>query len=60
LQVRDVGKERDAVGVGSQVTDERPDVEKLRIVGVVLDGDVFQARGVRRLRELFRLPEEVD
>jgi hypothetical protein len=35
-QVRDVGKERDAVGFGSQVSDERPDVEELRIASVVL------------------------
>jgi hypothetical protein len=59
-QVRDVGKERDAVGFGSQVSDERPDVEELRIASVVLYGAVFESRGVRGPGELFSLPEEVD
>lgn len=46
--------------VSGQVGDEGPDVEKSRIVGMVLDGEVFQPRGIGRLRELSRLLEAFD
>ena len=60
LQVRDVGEERDALGLGSQEGDQRPDVEELGVVGVVLDGEVVEARGIGCLSELPCLSELTD
>jgi hypothetical protein len=55
LQVRDVGEERDAVGLSGQVRDQRPDVED----GQSADRVPFWS-GIRRWRwRTFRLRERV-
>lgn len=51
LQVGHVGEEGDAVGGRGQMRDQGPGVEVAGLVGVVLDGEVVQARVLRRPRE---------
>ncbi len=57
----DVGDERDALRIGGQVADERPRVEELGVVGVVLDGEVVETGAVGWLGQpLFVVDEFVD
>jgi hypothetical protein len=51
-QVGDVGEERDPFGLRQQRGDQRPGVEELSLVGMVLDPHKGQPAPVRDPREL--------